>query len=52
MNPLGDSTRRSINIPIMTLTIIGVNAFAFVLELLKGEAFILRILANSKVNYG
>lgn len=42
MIPLGDSSRRPINFPIMTLTIIGVNAFVFILELLEGEAFILR----------
>ncbi len=42
MIPLGDSTRRPIYFPIMTLTIIAVNAFFFVLELFKGEAFILR----------
>jgi membrane associated rhomboid family serine protease len=41
MIPLGDSTRRPINLPAMTLTIIGVNALFFVLELLEGEAFIL-----------
>jgi membrane associated rhomboid family serine protease len=40
MIPLGDSSRRPINIPIMTLTIIAVNAFVFVLELLGGDAFI------------
>ena len=42
MIPLGDSTRRPINFPIMTLAIIGVNAFVFILELLRGEAFINR----------
>jgi membrane associated rhomboid family serine protease len=42
MIPVGDSTRRPINFPSMTLTIIGLNAFVFLLELLKGEAFILR----------
>ncbi len=40
MIPLGDSTRRPINFPIVTLTIIAVNAFVFVLELLGGDAFI------------
>jgi membrane associated rhomboid family serine protease len=40
MIPLGDATRRPINFPIMTLTIIAVNAFVFVLELLGGDAFI------------
>lgn len=40
MIPLGDASRRPIHFPIMTLTIIGVNAFVFVLELLGGDAFI------------
>ena len=42
MIPLGDSTRRPINFPIMTLMIIAVNAFVFVLELQGGDAFINR----------
>lgn len=42
MIPLGDSTRRPIYFPKMTLTIIAINAFVFMLELLAGEAFILR----------
>ena len=42
MIPIGDSSRRPINFPVMTLTIIAVNAFVFVLELLVGESFILR----------
>jgi membrane associated rhomboid family serine protease len=42
MIPLGDSSRRLIHFPSMTLTIIGVNAFVFVLGLLEGDAFILR----------
>jgi len=42
MIPLGDSSRRPINFPIMTLTIIAANAFVFVLELLGGDAFINR----------
>ena len=40
MIPLADASRRPIHFPIMTLTIIGVNAFAFVLELMGGDAFI------------
>ena len=40
MIPLGDSSRRPINFPIMTATIIAVNAFVFVLELMGGDAFI------------
>ena len=42
MIPLGDSTRRPRNFPVATLTIIAANALVFVLELLKGDAFILR----------
>jgi membrane associated rhomboid family serine protease len=40
MIPLGDSTRRPINFPIVTLTLIAVNAVVFVLELLGGDEFI------------
>lgn len=42
MIPLEDSTRRPIYFPNMTLTIIAINAFVFIMELLAGEAFILR----------
>jgi len=55
MIPLGDSTRRPINIPIMTITIIGVNAFVFILELLGGDAFIDRwslVPANIMTTHG
>ncbi len=40
MIPLGDASRRPINFPYMTLTIIGVNVFVFILELIGGEDFI------------
>jgi membrane associated rhomboid family serine protease len=40
MIPLGDASRRTINFPIMTLTIIAVNAFVFILELMGGDQFI------------
>jgi len=40
MIPLGDSTRRPINLPVVTLTLIAINAVFFVLELLGGDAFI------------
>jgi len=40
MIPLGDSTRRPINFPVVTLTLIAVNALFFVLELSGGDAFI------------
>jgi len=42
MIPLGDSTRRPRNFPAITLTIIAVNAIVFFLELVKGDAFIIR----------
>src|SRR5512136_2947598 len=40
MIPLGDASRRPINFPITTLTIIGVNIFVFILELINGDKFI------------
>lgn len=40
MIPLGDSSRRPINFPIMTLSIIVVNVFVFILELTGGDGFI------------
>lgn len=40
MIPLGDASRRTINFPIMTLTIIAINVFIFVLELAGGDQFI------------
>ncbi len=40
MIPLGDASRRPINFPITTLTIIGVNIFVFILELIYGDKFI------------
>ncbi len=40
MIPLGDSSRRTINFPVMTLTIIAINFFVFILELVGGDAFI------------
>ena len=42
MIPVEDSTRRPIHSPIMTQIIIGVSTMVFMLELWKGEAFILR----------
>ena len=42
MIPLGDSTRRPIHFPVMTLTIIVVNFFVFFLELMGGDPFITR----------
>jgi membrane associated rhomboid family serine protease len=40
MIPLGDASRRPINFPIMTLSIIVMNVFVFTLELAGGEQFI------------
>jgi membrane associated rhomboid family serine protease len=40
MFPLGDEDRRPSRFPIVTLTIIIVNAFVFVLELSGGDAFV------------
>ena len=42
MIPLGDASRRPRSIPLMTVLIIVTNAFAFVLELSGGEAFVTR----------
>ncbi len=42
MIPLGDATRRPIQFPIITLAIIGANAFVFYLELQGGDPFINR----------
>jgi len=38
--PLTDASRRPARIPLVTVFIILVNAFVFVLELTKGEAFV------------
>ena len=40
MIPLGDESRRPIHFPTMTLAIIGVNVFVFILELSGGDDFI------------
>ncbi len=40
--PLGDVSRRPTRIPVVTILIILVNAFVFVLELTCGEAFVTR----------
>lgn len=40
MIPLGDDSRRPIHFPTMTLAIIGVNVFVFILELIGGDDFI------------
>ena len=42
MIPVEDSTRRQIHFPVMIQLIIGVSTLVFMLELWKGEAFILR----------
>jgi rhomboid family protein len=38
--PLGDVSRRPLRFPILTLTLILVNGFVFLLELANGEAFV------------
>jgi rhomboid family protein len=40
MVPLGDASRRPARAPIVTALIILVNAFVFVLELMRGDAFV------------
>lgn len=42
MIPLGDESRRPLHFPVVTMLIIGLNALVFVLELLGGDAFIMR----------
>jgi membrane associated rhomboid family serine protease len=42
MIPLGDADRHRLHVPAMTLLIIGVNAAFFALELVGGNAFVLR----------
>jgi membrane associated rhomboid family serine protease len=42
MIPLGDVSRRPTNFPIITLTIIVINAIVFILELTNGDAFVNR----------
>jgi membrane associated rhomboid family serine protease len=38
--PLSDASRRPARIPVVTVFIILVNTFVFVLELMKGESFV------------
>src|SRR5229473_1608353 len=38
--PLGDASRRPARVPVVTALIILVNAFVFVLELMRGDAFV------------
>ena len=40
--PLSDASRRPVSMPVITTLIIVANAFVFVLELLQGDAFVLR----------
>ena len=40
--PLSDATRRPARIPIVTILIIVINAFVFVLELVGGQAFVMQ----------
>jgi membrane associated rhomboid family serine protease len=39
--PLGDASRRPASVPVVTTLIILINAFVFVLELARGDAFVL-----------
>ena len=40
--PLGDSSRRPARVPVVTILLIAVNAFVFILELMGGDAFVQR----------
>ena len=40
MIPLGDASRRPAHMPVVTALVILANAFVFVLELMRGEAFL------------
>jgi membrane associated rhomboid family serine protease len=40
--PLGDASRRPARVPLVTALIILVNAFVFVLELMRGETFVMQ----------
>lgn len=42
MVPLGDASRRPARAPLVTALIILVNAFVFVLELMRGETFVMQ----------
>ena len=42
MFPLGDESRRPTQSPIVTTLLIGMNGLVFVLEIMKGEAFVTR----------
>jgi hypothetical protein len=40
MVPLGDASRRPARVPVVTAGIIVVNVVVFVLELMRGDAFV------------
>jgi hypothetical protein len=40
--PLGDASRRPARVPVVTALIILVNAVVFVLELMRGETFVMQ----------
>jgi len=42
MIPLGDATRRPARVPVVTALIIVVNAVVFLLELVRGDAFVMQ----------
>jgi membrane associated rhomboid family serine protease len=40
--PLGDASRRPVRVPVVTVLLIAINAFVFILELMGGDAFVQR----------
>jgi len=42
MIPLGDASRRPARVPLVTALIILINAFVFVLELMRGDTFVMQ----------
>ena len=40
--PLGDASRRPVRVPVVTAVIIVLNVVVFVLELMRGDAFVMR----------
>jgi membrane associated rhomboid family serine protease len=44
--PLSDASRRPVRLPVVTAFIIVVNAFVFLLELMRGDAFVMRTIVR------
>ena len=40
--PLSDASRRPVRLPVVTAFIIAVNVFVFLLELMRGDAFVMQ----------